>query len=88
MFGKNTTILTKDEAIMIYKVSKGLHVNLGQFVFNAIMKAFGNVDGSIMYPNMIFQVLKNQGCPAKPTPDLVMETSLIFSKTLFNSDTV
>lgn len=42
MFSKNTTILTKDKAIMIYMVDKGLPVNLGQFVFNAIMKAFAD----------------------------------------------
>lgn len=54
MFNKNTTILIKDQAIMIYRVGKGLPINLGQFVFNAIMKTSIDVDSSLLYPNMIF----------------------------------
>lgn len=81
MLSKNTTILTKDQAIMIYRIGKGLPVNFGQFAFNAIMKASPDVDGSILYPYMIFQVLKNQGCP-QLTPDLVIETPLIFQDSL------
>lgn len=52
------------------------------------MKTSIDVDSSLLYPNMVFQVLKNQGCPAKPTLDLAMESPLTFSKTLFTSDRV
>lgn len=60
MLSKNTSVLTKDQAIMIYRVGKGLHFNLGQFAFNATMKASNDLDGSLSYPNIIFQVLKSQ----------------------------
>lgn len=88
MFSKNTTILNKDQMIMIYRIDKGLPINLGQFVFNVVIKASSEIDTPLLYPNTIFQVLKKQGCRAKPTPDLVTPSPLTFSKTLFTSDRV
>lgn len=54
MFKENTAILTKYQVIMIYRLGKELPVNLGQFV----MKTSNDVNGSILHPIMIFQVLK------------------------------
>lgn len=58
MFSKNTTILNKDQMIMIYRIGKGLPINLGQFVFNVVIKASSEIDTPMLYPNMVFQVLK------------------------------
>lgn len=84
MFSKNTTILTKDRVILIYRIGKGIPINLGQISFDAVVKAASEIDGPLMYPNMILQVLKKQ----EPTPHLVMTSALTFSKTLYTSDRV
>ena len=85
MLSKNTQIVTKDQALMIYRVGKGLPVNFGQYVFNAVLKAASDVSGSLFYPNVIFQVLTGQGLEVTPSEGVEIE-QLTFSNSLLSSD--
>lgn len=86
MPSSNSTILTKDQAIFIYRVGCGLPFNFGQMVFDAVMKNALDEDASIIFPSLIYQVLRAQNFDENATGQMCHETKTrTFSRKLLAS---
>ncbi|KAL3626365.1 hypothetical protein CASFOL_029914 [Castilleja foliolosa] len=60
---KNSTVLTRPQAQLLYRLGKGIKFNFGQMVFDLVTKfAQTTVVSSLLFPSLIFNLLKAQGC--------------------------
>lgn len=85
----NTTILTREQAFLIYRLGIGLPVNFGQLVFDALMKNALAEDAPIMFPSLIYQLLRAQKLPGNASGEMYEETKkLTFSRTFLTSSRV
>ncbi|KAL3640789.1 hypothetical protein CASFOL_015757 [Castilleja foliolosa] len=60
---KNSTVITRPQAQLLYRLGTGMKFNFGQMVFDLVTKfAQSTVVSSLLFPSLIFNLLETQGC--------------------------
>lgn len=84
----NSTFLTREQTEFIYKIGKGIPFNFGSVdVTNILCVASKSKPSNVLiYPNLIYRMLKDQGYRVPKGVVWTMESALSFEKAFLYSD--
>ncbi|KAL3623035.1 hypothetical protein CASFOL_031851 [Castilleja foliolosa] len=79
---KNTTVITRPQAQLLYRLGTGIKFNFGQMVFDCVTKlAQPNSGSSLVFPSIIYNLLESQTFDAWGSDDFTGDAAFFTIRT-------